>query len=264
MALARRPLDAAGTCNERGSIGEDDEVIDRFIEVSLSCRSRDELFSSFHEAMRELGFDRLIVSLMTDHSRFGLSARHGVLGNYPEDWMRHYVASGYEEIDPVRQWVVTADSPFTWRDPLRARSLNRVQRAVLEQADDAGLRDGVGIPLRGAHGALAGVGAASSTGRLELGAHVLTRANLLAQQFYAAYLMLHAEKRALAPVILSLHEREVLKWSAEGKSKREIADILGVSRHTVDYHCRRMFERLDVPNVTAALMRAVQVGALQL
>jgi len=126
------------------------------------------------------------------------------------------------------------------------------------------LKDGVGIPLRGAHGALAGVGAASSVGKLELSAPVLRRANLLAQQFYAAYLTLLSTRRALAPVILSAHEREVLKWSAEGKSKREIADILGVSRHTVDYHCRRLLERLDVPSVTAALMRAVQIGALQL
>lgn len=239
-------------------------MMDRFIEVSLGCKSRDELFICFREAMAELGFDRLIVSLMTDHSRFGLNARHGILGNYPEDWMHHYVDCGYEEIDPVRQWVVTADNAFAWRDPTRARYLSRVQRDVLDQADDAGLKDGVGIPLRGAHGALAGVGAASSVGRLDLSAPVLSRANLLAQQFYVAYLMLHSAKRELAPVILSVHEREVLKWSAEGKSKREIADILGVSRHTVDYHCRRMFERLDVPNVTAALLRAVQIGALQL
>jgi DNA-binding CsgD family transcriptional regulator len=239
-------------------------VIDRFIEVSLSCKSRDELFTRFREAMNELGFDRVIVSLMTDHTRFGLNARHGIFGNYPEDWMRHYVASGYEEQDPVRQWVVTADRPFTWRDPVRARTLSRVQQDVLAQAEDAGLKDGVGIPLRGAHGALAGIGAASSSGQLELTAPTLSRANLLAQQFYVAYLLQHATRPALEPVILSVHEREVLKWTAEGKSKREIADILGVSRHTVDYHCRRLFERLDVPNVTAALMRAVQLGALQL
>jgi DNA-binding CsgD family transcriptional regulator len=239
-------------------------LIDRFIEVSLSCKSQDELFVAFRAAMGELGFDRLIVSLMTDHTRFGLNAQHGIVGNYPADWMQFYVASGYEELDPVRQWVVTADGPFAWRDPARNGLLSRIQRNLLHEAEDAGLKDGVGIPLRGAHGALAGVGAASSVGRLSLTPTIMAHAQLIAHQYYAAYLTLHSAKRRVSPVLLSTHEREVLKWSAEGKSKREIAAILGVSRHTVDYHCRRLLERLDVPNVTAALMRAVQMGALQL
>jgi DNA-binding CsgD family transcriptional regulator len=239
-------------------------VIDPFIEVSLSCKSTDELFARFRQAMSQLGFDRLVFSLMTDHARYGLNARHGIASNYPEDWMRHYLAAGYEDVDPVRQWVVTADGPFCWRDPVRAPALSKMQRSLLDQAEEAGLKDGIGIPLRGAHGALAGLGAATSVGPLPLTTPVLNRANLLAQQFYVAYLALLAPKRALAPVILSEAEREVLKWSADGKSKREIAEILGMSRHTVDCHCRRMLQRLDVPNVTAALMRAVQVGALQL
>jgi DNA-binding CsgD family transcriptional regulator len=262
--IARACLDAATAPRKMRSGAGSSVVIDPFIEISLSCKTAGELFDRFRAALQQLGFDRIVFSLMTDHLRQGLFARHGIASNYPQDWMRHYMASGYEDMDPVRQWVVTADGPFCWRDPVRARCLSPAQRNLLDQGEEAGLKDGIGIPLRGANGALAGIGAASSSGRLGLTPALLGRANLLAQQFYVAYLVLHAPRHTLAPVVLSEPEREVLKWSAGGKSKREIAEILGVSRHTIDYHCRRMLVRLDVPNVTAAVMRAVQVGALQL
>ncbi len=59
---------------------------------------------------------------------------------------------------------------------------------------------------------------------------------------------------------LSPREREVLGWIALGKSNAVIGEILGISRHTVDTHNRRIFRKLDTADRTTAAIRAVEYG----
>ncbi len=51
---------------------------------------------------------------------------------------------------------------------------------------------------------------------------------------------------------LSRREREVLAWIAKGKTNDEIAQILGMSVHTVKNHVKRILDCLGVGNRTAA------------
>jgi DNA-binding CsgD family transcriptional regulator len=55
---------------------------------------------------------------------------------------------------------------------------------------------------------------------------------------------------------LTAREREVLDWLSGGKTDRDIADILGISRRTVHKHLQRIYEKLGVETRTAAVMRA--------
>jgi LuxR family transcriptional regulator len=61
---------------------------------------------------------------------------------------------------------------------------------------------------------------------------------------------------------LSGKELEVLKWSADGKSAQDIADILNVSKSTVDFHIKNSVTKLQVSNKTAAVVRAALLGLL--
>ena len=65
-----------------------------------------------------------------------------------------------------------------------------------------------------------------------------------------------------AQTLLSRREVEVLTWVAFGKSNGTIADILGISIHTVDTHVRRIMSKLDVASRTTAAVRAAQQGVL--
>ncbi len=62
------------------------------------------------------------------------------------------------------------------------------------------------------------------------------------------------------PDTLTKRQREILTWVAAGKSNSVIADILGISHHTVDTHLRRAFERLGTTDRTVAAIRSVQAG----
>lgn len=55
---------------------------------------------------------------------------------------------------------------------------------------------------------------------------------------------------------LSTKEYECLHWVGMGKTSEEIAIILEISRHTVNFHLRNAFAKLDAPNRPAAIAKA--------
>jgi DNA-binding CsgD family transcriptional regulator len=45
---------------------------------------------------------------------------------------------------------------------------------------------------------------------------------------------------------LTTHERQVAELVAQGMTNREVGDRMIISRHTVDFHLRQVFRKLDV------------------
>ena len=59
---------------------------------------------------------------------------------------------------------------------------------------------------------------------------------------------------------LTPRERQILKLIAEGKSSKEIADLLFISARTVDNHRARMMEKLNMKKATDLVKYALQKG----
>ena len=60
-------------------------------------------------------------------------------------------------------------------------------------------------------------------------------------------------------LLLTAREAEVLLWTANGKTNREIAEILGISPRTINKHLEQLFPKLGVENRTAAAAKALRV-----
>jgi DNA-binding NarL/FixJ family response regulator len=60
--------------------------------------------------------------------------------------------------------------------------------------------------------------------------------------------------------LLTTREREVLKLVAEGKSNREIADLLFISIHTVERHRANIMNKLDMKKSADLVRYAMQKG----
>lgn len=55
---------------------------------------------------------------------------------------------------------------------------------------------------------------------------------------------------------LSPREHDCLHWAALGKTSEEIAIIMGLSHHTINFHLRNACRKLDAPNRYAAIAKA--------
>ncbi len=62
---------------------------------------------------------------------------------------------------------------------------------------------------------------------------------------------------------LTAREREVLQLVAEGKTSKEIAQLLGVSAKTVETHRSRIMERLGIHDTAGLVRYAIRRGLIQ-
>lgn len=235
--------------------------IDDFVVASRRVETVDELFALFHRAMEDLGFDRVLVTLLNRHDALSEDAQYGLFYSYPAAWAERYLEAGYGDIDPVRTLMTQQQLPFTWRQILLESTLSEDQLTLFRESAEGGLHHGIGIPLRGPGGAIAGLGAASSSRDQVPDPDALERAHLLANQFYVCFWRLKQKVPGLH-LDLTAKEAEVLQWCASGLTRKEVSDRMGVSVHTVDFHCRNALRRLSVPNVTAAVVRAMNLGLI--
>lgn len=61
---------------------------------------------------------------------------------------------------------------------------------------------------------------------------------------------------------LTLREKEVLHLTAEGKTTREMAELLHLSVKTVEKHRARMMEKLELQNLTELIKYAIRKGLI--
>ncbi len=68
----------------------------------------------------------------------------------------------------------------------------------------------------------------------------------------------HGPVEQLEP--LTAREEEVLNFLVKGFTKKEIADQLSISQHTVDMHLRSVYRKLHVRSQTEAVSKALRQG----
>ncbi len=235
----------------------------QFIEDTNSADSEEKLFELFQKQLADLGFDRVLYSMMTDHDSIGQKAGHGIMRNYPEDWMRHYTEREYVHIDPVRKHVMLSNHPFVWDQMDKIMPCIQEQKRLLNESREAGLKCGIGLGIHCPDNEIVGLGFASSHGGVDLRPNAVCLVKALANQFHFAYREFKM-KKGTPPhteninINLTRKEREVLVWCAQGKSKGVIASILGTSENTIDYHMRSIFRKLQVNDRAVAIVKAIK------
>lgn len=85
----------------------------------------------------------------------------------------------------------------------------------------------------------------------------------LKMQFVTTAVLSKMNAFRLRPSIkLSEKEKEILRWSGDGKTAWEIGQILSLSNSTINFHLRNAMFKLDAPNKTSAVVRAIYLGLL--
>lgn len=67
-----------------------------------------------------------------------------------------------------------------------------------------------------------------------------------------------------APAILTTREAEIVQLLAEGKSNKEIANILGISSRTVENHRAQIMQKLGLKSFSELIRYAIRNGMIEL
>lgn len=181
---------------------------------------------------------------------------------YSSEWVEHYKAERFVDVDPVVQVGLRRMLPIDWAE--FDRGSEKVRR-LFGEASEFGLgRRGISLPVHGRHGDRALLSITSDAAERDW------------QQLRLAYsrdfqlLVLHMHQAILRLVggwpiehaSLSPRERECLLWIAEGKTYWETAVILGLSEHTVRCYLESARHKLGAANTTHAVTKAGKASLL--
>jgi DNA-binding CsgD family transcriptional regulator len=230
---------------------------DRF-NALLKIASEQELFDEVAEMAREMGFEYCAygIQMPVPVSRPNVA----LFNNYADQWRDCYETRGYIKVDPTVQHALKSTLPVVWSDQLFAPA-----QEFWEEARGHGLRFGWAQASRDANGAVGLLTLARSADRLSSTELVANQAKMswLAQYAHAGMARLLTPR--LAPetqIAMTAREKEVLRWTAEGKTAYEISQILSVSERTVNFHINNVVAKLQTSNKTQAAVKAAALGLL--
>lgn len=230
--------------------------LEQYIEKINASPTPELAFQNFCLIMNEYGYDRIAYSLVTDHPSLGLPKQHGLATSYPEDWMKYYLEKNYMAVDPVTRRVLGSRKPFFWSEVTRHPNISAPAKLLMDEAEDAGVCDGVGISLCGKTGELVGVGLARSIPQQGSNYQFLAGAYLLSVFFHETYRSMLTKPLNIE---LTVRESEILCWAAEGKTDEEISMILNIAKSTVRFHWGKIFTKLEANGRQYAITKAIRM-----
>ena len=224
----------------------------------LDIQSETDLFEEIRLAAGEMGFE---------YCAYGIQmpvpvSRPTVLmfNNYSDEWQRCYQERGYLEVDPTVRHGLTSTLPVIWSDQLFASAPE-----LWEEARAHGLQFGWAQASRDCNGAVGMLTLARGVDKLtenELSVNY-ARMTWLTQFAHAGMSKLLVPKHVPeSAVVLTAREREVLRWTAEGKTAGEVAQILNMSERTVNFHINNIVVKFGASNKTQAAVKAAALGML--
>lgn len=220
-----------------------------------SLATPQEWFSTLKAFSVRAGYSRILFglkgSVVTDN------AKALIYSDYPERWRKSYDENSYASIDPVVKHCLSSNRPLVWR---REDYRSPVEAAFFEEAAYYGFNTGLALPLHGARGQ-AGMLCCqpddTGTDVEQVIMHSLPLMTLLRD-----FALEGAERICTEPdpgvVHLTCRERQVLQWSAAGKTTWEIAMIQSCSTAAVDFHFKNIRRKFQVSSRQAAIVKAIQ------
>ncbi|NUB03759.1 hypothetical protein GBZ48_31580 [Azospirillum melinis] len=231
------------------------QTIQTFLEGTPGIASEDELFQRFESVASEIGYPYYAFgALWGDPEAFADRPAPAVRLNYPEAWIAHYFAQGYDKIDPVVLMSPYALNSVTW-DELRP-----YRPTFFDDAAAHGLTSGISIPLRAISGCY--VLCFASGDERRIGATERNRMELLAHGFFAAY----QRVRQLHRVDHGLSDNtvKVIRLSMAGLSVEEIAERLELTKAGVYWCIKDSKKRLKCSTQAQVYLKAIQLGIVAL
>jgi len=181
--------------------------------------------------------------------------------SYPDEWATLYMERGYGAVDPILQSHFKQYKTQVWSETYR-RATTLHEKEFRGQAKEFGLSEGVtsGVPSRRHN-----LGSLFSFAGQSMGEHDRHAAMLenLVPHLHLA-LMRVAFSNSAKSAVLSVREREVLKWMKEGKTNWEISHILSISERTVKFHVQNILAKLQASTRGHAIALAMEQRLIEL
>jgi DNA-binding CsgD family transcriptional regulator len=228
------------------------------LESLRESASMEQSFQAIADAARQLGFEWCAYGYQ--YPLPFTRTECFLINNYADRWKVRYDEARYLQVDPTVIRARSSIEPIVWQD----QSV-RGAAQFWDEASSFGLQYGWAQSCFGPDGAIGLLSLARShdplgqAEQLQKEPHLRCLVNV-AHTALSSHLTrtLRPEPRKLTP-----REREVMRWMADGKTSAQIAQIMGLSRFTVEFHLKNAVGKLGAGTRSAAVARAAVIGLLR-
>jgi DNA-binding CsgD family transcriptional regulator len=182
---------------------------------------------------------------------------------FPAPLLEQYLDARTSGIAVMAQALQNSARPVYLEDIALLAPPGTREREHLDAYRAGGITNGLGLQAFGPKGrnGIFAIDLAPDVRRLA--PEVMASLRWACQAMHLRYCELLLRELGEVPV-LSSRELEVLTWVAHGKTNALIAEILGISAHTVDAHLRRVYLKLGVADRISAALRGLGFGLISL
>ncbi|ULJ82729.1 transcriptional regulator TraR (plasmid) [Rhizobium sp. C104] len=181
------------------------------------------------------------------------------VSNYHPDWQAEYFRRRFNKLDPVIKRAHTLKRAFVWSGEWDRSRLSPDEQSFFSLASDFGIRSGITVPVRIAHGALAVFTLASSKQTMDIDREIDPVAAAAAvAQLHTRIQLSDPTPTAEEPLRLDPKGATYLSWIADGKTMEEVADLEGVKYNSVRVkieQARKHFNVHTIAHLTATAIR---------
>lgn len=228
----------------------------------LEAKSRDDLQSELVRFTKHLGFETVSAIAVIDH--FLGEPEFIAVDNTPAGYRETFLDRNVGKRDPVAQHCKTKSVPIIW-DQSTYTSANRGDMWELQAR--FGYRYGISLALHMPEGKHFLIGIDRDQALPKDAAEVTRMVAALqlfavhAQEAAMRILVPHATEPGLPA--LTPRELETLRWTMEGKTAWEVANVLGISERTAVLHANNAMHKLGCVNKHQAVLKALRLGLIR-
>lgn len=223
-----------------------------------TCECEEHATETMQDVVSGLGFEYFAFAIRS--ATPFVKPKTKIFGSYPLDWVERYLDLHHSSRSELIANHSKASSLVIWD----YRSIAGFDGALSEQAVLHGLKYGCTLTMRDFNNSLLTFSVArplraiSTSEEQELTLKLRT----LIEIFSEGMDVNEAGVSGAREPLLTERERQILQWTAEGKSSAEVAIILSICADTVNYHLNNVKNKLGVPNKTSAVAYGVALGLL--
>jgi LuxR family transcriptional regulator, quorum-sensing system regulator BjaR1 len=181
----------------------------------------------------------------------------------PEGFRDLYICERFYLVDHLGAHARSTSEPFRYSEAPYDWKASRRHQRFMQALETFGMGKGLVVPVGRSANVPACVWLAGKNPDLHEDAK---RATEVIALFVAskAYVLSRPPGIEVRTSKLTLREREVLIWVAQGKSAWEIGEILNISKRTVDAHTQSAAQKLGAITRTQTVVNAIQIGEIEL
>lgn len=221
--------------------------INEYIERINNADDFNELLVIFQSQIEQLGFNKFTYWMMWPP--FG-PRRPLYISSFREDYSEHYVNNDFKNIDAVWHQTSKQTTPFSWSEVVNSTLMQQeTHKIVFDQARDFQMLSGATIPLYGPGKTRAAVSVACDIEQNDFDKQYnryRPYLQIISTYLHERIIQIFSNSYKTSNHNLTPREREVLLWTAKGKTSWDISQILMISENTVHNHIRNICEKYEV------------------